>query len=149
MALNLAGFRAEYVIGVTVIDDQHKQFFSMLDTIATKVADLYAPLEDEVERRAVLTVMEELRDYALVHFRTEEALMRDSNFPDLRPHRREHDRFIAEVLRLLGELECGTAHAPIHIRNFMHDWYRDHILAMDVQIGKHLEQNGMKKNTEG
>lgn len=128
--LNLAGFTEEYIVGVDEIDDQHREFFTLLDKIGDVVPDLYKPLDDE-EVDDLLDVMYDLRDYALLHFRTEEGYMKEVDYPGLEKQRTEHNRFITDVIRMEAELMNGTAMPAIKVRNFMHDWYRDHILSLD------------------
>jgi len=138
--LNLAGFSAEYVMNIPEIDEQHEHFFDMLGTIAEAVPDMYRPLEeDEVD--AVADVISELRDYALLHFRTEEAYMQEVNYPGLAAQRKEHNRFITDVIRLEADLMKGLSMPAIKIRNFMHDWYRDHIMTLDKPFSDFYNKN--------
>ncbi|MUM76374.1 bacteriohemerythrin [Pseudodesulfovibrio sp. F-1] len=133
--LNLAGFTQEYIVGIEELDEQHKTFFTLLDKIGKAAPDMYRPL-DEDEADAVIDVLNELRDYALLHFRTEEGYMQEIDYPGLAGQKREHNRFITDVIRMERELMNGTAMPAITIRNFMHDWYRDHILNLDKPFGQ-------------
>ena len=45
--LNLAGFTDEYLMDIPEIDEQHKAFFELLDTINGATNDLYKPLSDD------------------------------------------------------------------------------------------------------
>lgn len=135
--LNLAGFKAEYRIDVPELDEQHKTFFDMLRSLEDAVSDMYRPLaEDEID--PVLDVMDELRDYALTHFRTEESMMKDAGYPGLDKQKREHNRFISDLLRMQAEVLNGALVPAMKIRNFMHDWYRNHILKLDKPFGEYL-----------
>lgn len=138
--LNLAGFSDEYLVGVEEIDEQHEEFFTLLDKIATVVPDLYKQLDDD-EVDDLVDIMGELRDYALLHFRTEEDYMKEVDYPGTRKQRSEHNRFITDVIRMEAELMNGSAMPAIKIRNFMHDWYRDHILTLDKPFGDFYKKN--------
>jgi len=138
--LNLAGFKEDYLVEIPEIDEQHKTFFDMLDKIAQVVPDMYKPLDDD-EADELIDVIDELRDYAMDHFRTEEIYMRDVNYPDLAVQKKEHNRFITDVIRMEAELMNGSAMPAIKIRNFMHDWYRDHILNLDKPFSKFYREN--------
>ncbi|ADU63598.1 MAG: bacteriohemerythrin [Pseudodesulfovibrio sp.] len=133
--LNLTGFSEEYLVHIPEIDEQHRTFFTLLDTMGKAVPDLYKPLDDE-GADAIIDVLDELRDYAMLHFRTEEGYMQEINYPGLAKQKREHNRFITDVIRMQGELLNGSAMPAIKIRNFMHDRYRDHILNLDKPFGK-------------
>ena len=138
--INLAGFSEEYVMGIEELDDQHRHFFQLLDKIAEATPDLYRPLEeDEVD--AVIDVIDEMRDYALFHFRTEESMMKEADYPGLTEQKREHNRFITDVIRMEAELMNGSAMPAVKIRTFMHDWYRDHILSLDKPFSEFLNKD--------
>jgi hemerythrin len=133
--LNLAGFTEEYIVGVEELDEQHKGFFTLLDKIGEATPDMYKPMDDDAAD-AVIDVLDELRDYAMLHFRTEEAYMQEIGYPGLAKQKIEHNRFITDLIRMQGELMNGSLVPAIKIRNFMHDWYRDHILTLDRPFGQ-------------
>ena len=128
--LNLAGFTQEYVVGIPEIDEQHETFFDMLAKIGDVVPDLYKPLDDD-EVDDLADVLDELREYAMMHFRSEESYMREVDYPEFSQQKKAHNRFITDVIRMEAELMNGSAVPAIKVRNFMHDWFRDHILSMD------------------
>ena len=138
--LNLAGFTDEYIINIPEIDEQHETFFKLLDKITNVSDDLYKPLDDD-EVDELIDVIDELRDYALHHFSTEEAYMQEVGYPGLAKQKTEHNRFITDVIRHEAELLNGSSMPPITIRNFMHDWYRDHILTLDKPFSDFYKKN--------
>lgn len=138
--LSLAGFTDEYKVGIEEIDDQHKAFFDMLDKIGDIVPDLYKPLDDD-EADELMDITSELRDYALLHFRTEESYMKEVNYPGLEEQKTQHNHFIQDVIRMEAQIMNGSAVPPIKIRNFMHDWYRDHILNLDKPFSDFYKEN--------
>jgi len=138
--LNLAGFSKEYVMEIDEIDEQHETFFEMLAKIDDITPDLYKPMdEDEVDD--ILDIMSELRDYALHHFGTEEGYMQEMDYPGLDKQKAAHNKFITDVIRLEAELMNGSSMPPIKIRNFIAEWYRDHILNLDKPFGKFYKEN--------
>jgi len=138
--LNLAGFSREYLIDIPELDEQHESFFTLLDRIAEVVPDLYRPLDD-ADADALVDVVGELREYALLHFRTEEGYMKEADYPGLAEQKKAHNRFITDVIRMEGEILNGMSVPPIKVRNFMHDWYREHILTLDKRFGEFQKQN--------
>lgn len=138
--LNLAGFTEEYIVDIPELDEQHKMFFDLLTKVGQVAPDLYKVLSDE-EVDDLVDVLDELRDYAMLHFRTEESYMRDTNYPGFAEQKREHNRFITDVIRIEAELMNGSAMPAIKVRNFMHDWYRDHIMELDKPFGEYYNKN--------
>jgi len=137
---SLAGFTDEYLIDIQELDEQHRTFFDLLEKIGATVSDFYKPLDDD-EVDDVIDIMSELREYALLHFRTEESYMQETAYPGLAKQKQAHNRFITDVIRMEAELMNGSAIPAIKIRNFMHDWYRDHILELDKPFGKFYKEN--------
>jgi len=138
--LNLAGFKEEYLMDIPEIDDQHKTYFEMLDKLGDVTSDLYKPLDDD-EVDEVVDILNELRDYAMLHFRTEETYMKDVNYPGLSAQKKEHNRFITDVIRMEADLMNGSIVPLIKIQNFMHDWYRDHIMNLDKPFSEFYSKN--------
>lgn len=128
--LNLAGFSKEYIIDIQEIDEQHEQFFDMLGKIDSVTDDLYRPLEDD-EVDDLLDIMNDLRDYALHHFGTEEGYMQEVEYPGLKAQKKAHNKFITDVIRMEAELMNGSAIPAIKVHTFMAEWYREHIISMD------------------
>ena len=138
--LNLAGFASEYLMDIPEIDEQHKTLFGLLDTIGNATDDLYKPLSDD-EVDDIIDVLDEFRNYALLHFRTEESYMQEIDYPDLPKQKNEHNRFITDIIRLEAELLNGSSMPAIKIRNFIHDWSRGHILEQDKPFGDFYKEN--------
>ena len=138
--LNLAGFKDDYLVNIPEIDEQHKTFFELLDKIGTVTPDMYKPLDDD-EVDEIVDILDELRDYAMLHFRTEESYMREVDYPGLDAQKKAHNRFITDVIRLEADLMNGSVVPAIKIRNFMHDWYRDHIMDLDKPFSEFYNKN--------
>ncbi|BCS90062.1 bacteriohemerythrin [Pseudodesulfovibrio sediminis] len=132
--LNLAEYTKEYVIGIEELDEQHQSFFEMLTKIDAVAPDLYRPM-DEDEADDILDILGELRDYALHHFGTEEGYMQEVKYPGLKAQKAAHNKFITDVIRMEAEIMNGSSMPPIKIRNFITEWYGEHILTMDKPFG--------------
>lgn len=137
---NSADFKKKYTIGIPELDEQHETFFTLLNTITGVARDLYSPL-DEDEADDLVDVLGEVREYALLHFQTEEDLMREAGYHGLEGQEEAHARFISDLTRMEAEVMNGTAIPAIKIRNFVHDWLRDHILELDREFGEFHKKN--------
>lgn len=141
-ASNSVGFTEEDLLGIPEIDDQHENIFSMLAKIDTVGNDLYTPLDDE-EVDDLLDILYDTRDQLMHHFDREEALMEEVEYPDIEEQQDAHAKFIVDLGRMEGELMNGSAMPPIKIRNFLHEWCREHIDSMDKKFG--IFYNNTKK----
>jgi hemerythrin-like metal-binding protein len=80
---------------------------------------------------ALPSIVDELREYAHFHFPIEEALMSDTDYPDLRAHIREHGSLIKAVHSLGLYLSAGQSIDPQAIMELMKDWVVTHIALRD------------------
>lgn len=138
--LNIGGFTKEYLLGIPEIDEQHETFYNMLAKVGESVSDMYKPLDDD-EVDALIDVMGQLRDYALIHFGTEESYMKEVGYPGLAEQKKEHNRFLSDVIRMEAELMNGSSIPAIRVHNFVHQWYREHILEHDKPLGEFYKNN--------
>ncbi len=84
---SLAGFTDEYLIDIQELDEQHRTF-SIFSKNRCHGIRFYKPLDDD-EVDDVIDIMSELREYALLHFRTEESYMQETAYP-ASPNRSRH-----------------------------------------------------------
>lgn len=136
-----ADFSAPLELGIPEIDQHHEEIYSLLKRIGTTSADAYRPLDDD-QVDAVLDILSELRDAAMVHFGIEEAYMVEADYPDHDDHATAHEHFIDDLSRYEMELMNGSAIPPVTIRASMADWYNEHILGMDKPFGDFYKKSG-------
>lgn len=139
--LNLAGFTKEYITDINEIDEQHQEFFDMLSKIESTFPDLYQPLDDDGVDDLV-DILSGLRDYSLHHFGIEEGYMQEVDYPGLKAQKVAHNKFITDVIRMEAELMNGSSMPPIKVRNFISEWYREHIINLDKPFGEFYNKNG-------
>lgn len=78
------------------------------------------------------------------HFETEEALMKQNDFPMYRLHKGEHDKILQEARRT--EMEWRNRRDAESLREYFEeeigDWLHRHILAMDTPLADYLAGRG-------
>lgn len=126
-----------FEVGVKSIDEQHKRLVEMLNSLSKAIGENHG-------KEAVMGIVEEMKDYAVYHFRTEEEAMEAKNYPKRSPHKQEHDTFIEQVLDAADALESGGKLTPQEVWTFLHDWLVEHILESDKALGQHLSAQGMQ-----
>ena len=78
-----------YLLGIPMIDNQHKKFFVILDNLVT--------LNQKQEKSEMHSLINELQNYVIYHFQTEEDLMVKSQSPNIELHVMEHELFRKKV----------------------------------------------------
>ncbi len=127
-------FTKDCCLGVEQIDEEHAKLFYLINTALEKIADSTATLDD------AKALVDELRDYARVHFEHEEAYMQEQNDPELPGQKREHAAFSAKMDSMYGdlkELDESLAKAAMQeLVDFLAKWLYRHIISSDIMIGK-------------
>ncbi len=115
-------------IGVTKIDEQHKQLISLSNSL---IQAMTIGKGNEV----LTTLFEELKAYTLYHFEDEEKYMASMNYPQLENHKVIHTKLIEQVDTFRNELLAGEV-TPNQALDFVNDWIIEHIMDVDAQIGE-------------
>lgn len=132
----ILSWQESYSVGVGCIDAEHKQLISMINRAF-----------DDSKTETDMTILERLaadmRMYAMVHFATEEELMKEYEFPHSEKHIDNHKRFLNKALEAEKAVESGKDTNPIEFVNFLADWLSGHILEVDKDLGAHLNAKGV------
>ncbi|MBK9160649.1 MAG: bacteriohemerythrin [Nitrosomonadales bacterium] len=118
--------------GIAIIDEQHERLAQLLNRLSSHVA--YK--SDNLELDAIF---DELADYAVYHFQTEEAIWHE-HFGEEQlkdEHLEIHDSFSTTVLRLKNNKDNKPAEVIIaEILSFLTRWLASHILETDRHMAK-------------
>ena len=113
-----------FSVGIQKIDEQHKKFFSITNL-------LFDSMRGAQDRDVVGSVLKELQQYVVYHFKAEESLMKMYNYPNMNAHKQEHDGAIHTVNKLVLDYERGVQTVDIELLKFLSDWIQSHILQVD------------------
>jgi hemerythrin len=121
----------EYEVGVALIDQQHQKLFE----IANRAYELLTDEWRTDKYDDIIAILEELRDYALFHFNTEEEYMISSGYRRFLSHKVEHDDFKEELSTVdLYKLDADQNAYLSNILDFVVTWIENHILKVDKRI---------------
>lgn len=122
-------WKDEYETGVPIIDEQHKHLFE----IGNSAYELLNNTLTIDKYDKIIHVIEELRDYAVFHFKYEEEYMLSINYKKFLSHKVEHDEFIKRVdevdLTLIDESQNEYI---LSLLQFVYKWISEHILVKDL-----------------
>lgn len=128
-------WKEDYVIGVSEIDVQHKELFNI-------AARAYAVFQDAFridKYDEIVMILEELKEYAVYHFKSEEEYMEKVGYRKLFSHKVEHEDFIAKVTSVdLKKVDENQEKYLLDILNFIVEWTANHILRKDKEITSSL-----------
>ena len=124
-----------YLLGIPMIDNQHKNFFVILDNLET--------LNQKQEKSEMHSLINELQNYVIYHFQTEEDLMVKSQSPNIDLHVMEHELFRKKVEEFHHSYYNNNAELLNEMISFMRKWLIIHISGTDAEYADSI------KNTLG
>lgn len=131
--------------GLPKVDEQHHKLVQLLNLLASHVT-----FQTDIPR--LNSIIDELVDYTVYHFQTEEAIWHEYLAGDSleSKHLAVHDSFTATILKLKAEKDTKSAETIIEeVLSFLARWLAAHILeddrymamvVRDMQSGMSLEQ---------
>ena len=122
-------------IGIAKIDRQHLEFVKIIN-------DFHGEIVSDHGVEVLENVFDSLFDYARLHFRDEEILMRKHNYPGLADHKSEHQLLLEELEKQTNAC-LGVDHPhPEIVLQFLRKWLIEHVNDLDVEMGKFLVLKG-------
>lgn len=118
-------------LGIDAIDEDHKALMGYVNK-------LNQSLNLKALDHSQTTILQELTDFAKVHFNREETLMSQHNYPELPMHKKEHARMLHTLLDLKKEFESGDLVILVDIVAFTKNWWFEHFLREDIKYKKYL-----------
>ena len=116
-----------YSVGNEVLDSQHKELIELVNEVNGD-ADL-------------AEVLEGLRHYREVHFRTEEDLLQAADYPDLEEHRKFHDAFRSWLDGVMAAHRTGHDDDAVrwNVHHYLCVWLANHLLVHDKAFAPWLK----------
>ena len=120
-----------YLLGIPMIDNQHKNFFVILDNLET--------LNQKQEKSEMHSLINELQNYVIYHFKTEEDLMVKSQSPNIDLHVMEHELFRKKVEEFHRSYYNNNAELLNEMISFMRKWLLIHISGTDAEYADSIK----------
>lgn len=118
-----------YLVGVSEMDDTHREFVNLVDDLLQSTADEFR------------TKFLELLEHTRAHFRHESKLMRDSGFPPTQIHEEEHERVLNAFELAESKLQSNDPAPAMELVRQLPNWFSLHAATMDRALGFHLQQS--------
>lgn len=120
--------KEEYYLGVDAMDAEHKKLFEIAESAYKLLNDEF--IIDKFDY--IVKIIEELRDYAEVHFSHEEAYMESIQYKKIFSQKIEHQEFIGKLNQInWEEVEKDQEKTILNLLEFLNDWLVNHILYTD------------------
>ena len=135
-------WKKEFELGISTIDDQHKKLLE----IGNRINDLLISHEDDDDNYdEIFSVVEELKDYTIYHFKTEEDLFIKYKYPEYDLHKVEHDDFSAYIESVdLDSIDENQKQFLKELLGKIVQWVFKHIITTDFMYKDYLLKLGMR-----
>ncbi len=127
----------KFSVNVREIDEQHKKLFAMINSLQEAMV---ANKGREVQK----AVIDEMVEYAILHFDTEEQYMKRFAYPGYTTHHAEHVAFTAKAADLKKRVEAVGFVLSLEILSFLKDWLQNHILVTDKRYSAYFNEKGLR-----
>ena len=127
----------KYSVSISMIDEEHKKLIGILNkVIFTK--------EHNDKPGELMDVLMEMTNYALTHFKMEEAYMKEFNYSEYQDHKEEHRGFYTEAISYYDKLIKGDYQIANEIIEYLKWWLVNHIQVTDKKYIACFNENGLK-----
>lgn len=119
-------WKDSYTVGNARMDAQHKGLIELINVLRDKTR--------------VEEALRKLELYIAEHFRQEELLLEEAEFPDIEKHKEQHKAFEAWLKNRRDDFDAGRGGATAHldIQGYLKIWLVNHILFTDMAYRKYL-----------
>lgn len=124
-------------VGVRAMDDQHGILMDAMN-------ELRLALVRGAGREQVSKLLDQLIEFARMHFASEEQLMEQTGYPGLAEHRKLHHTILAQILESAHRLQYGEGVEMQSLLCYLRDWFLQHIEESDHQYGPWLNERGIE-----
>ncbi len=129
-------WRDEFRVNISDMDKHHRLLFE-------KANKLHDVIGSGGENDALMEALNFLVDYTQYHFKEEEEMMRANNYPEYESQRKEHEKFVKDVLKLKEQINGNDINDYIKVLEFFKEWIINHILTADRKYGPFLNIKGI------
>ena len=122
-----------YNVHHELIDSQHRIFVMILNKLILNITK-------GVSKEDMFRILDELEKYAEFHFRSEENVMYECQYPGLSNHEQIHSEILHE-LHVLTERLAEDRGRPEDIVEMLRKWFFSHVLNEDSHISQYVRDH--------
>ncbi|MBF0144692.1 MAG: bacteriohemerythrin [Magnetococcales bacterium] len=125
------------LVNIGEADRQHRYLVDLVNRI-------YAAVKSGQIAHGLETLVPELVEYTVNHFKFEEDLFAQHGYPEAAGHKKAHEKLIQQVGEFLAKLKGGGDHTlAFELLGFLKSWLNDHIIGTDTRYGRWLNERGV------
>jgi hemerythrin-like metal-binding protein len=127
--------------GVDEINNHHRKLVEIINKLNDSITNKSYELE-------INGIFDELVEYTIYHFSSEEKFMEEVGYEDLENHKRQREKFVDRLQRFKYRSFDAIRETSIDLCSFLAGWIVAHILHNDKHIAKYVEKSGTSYRSE-
>jgi hemerythrin len=136
------GWERHYSLGIEAIDAQHR-------TIMDKFNVLYQAILGGEGQEKIALLIDDLIEYAQVHFRDEEELFTRHGYPKAEGQKAAHSSFKAKADAFRDSYLKDPRINPLEVVEFLKDWIENHVLTLDMEYKEFMVRLELMRKIQG
>ena len=125
-----------FSVKVGKIDNQHHELVNMLN-------NLNDAMKTGKSKDNMSGILDNMVDYAAVHFALEEKYFDQFNYLKAFAHRKEHAKFVKKVMEFKDGFDNGHMMLSLDVMSFLKEWLVSHINGIDKDYTQCFNENGL------
>ncbi|HHB93168.1 MAG TPA: hypothetical protein ENK59_08170 [Thioploca sp.] len=124
----------DLAINHTTIDSQHQELFIGMKSLMLSISK-------NQSYKDIVELIQFLKNYAIVHFSTEETYMKQNNYSFYTVHKNQHEKFMDNLQNITNyhENNGSNLYLTLCIKEELIEWFIKHINNHDRQLGIFLK----------
>ncbi len=128
----------DYSVNIKEIDEQHKKLLELFNI-------LFKEMISGKGATVLGTLLDDLIEFATLHFDTEEKYMLEYEYPEYEEHKKEHDILKQRATEIRERLlNKELAPLSVHTLELLKEWINNHLLKMDNKYISFFNQKGLR-----
>jgi len=123
----------QYLTGLSEVDEQHQRLFALVNRLHENVVN------GEPQSSAGV-ILDELIEYTVEHFATEEKRFQAEDYPQYDEHKKEHDLLTRQALELQEKFRANQIMVTFDLLDFLSDWLKKHTTDSDLKYAQFTRQ---------
>jgi hemerythrin-like metal-binding protein len=136
--VNAFVWKAQYVLGVDEMDDEHK-------ILIEKINNLVNGINQNVSVSKIQNLFSDLAGFTKKHFADEEAYMESIDYPELNGHKQIHHNLLAKVGEFGKTINTGSFDS-VALVAFLNDWLVKHIMGVDMKYARYSDNRAIESH---
>lgn len=133
MAMAHVEWKREFETGIALVDEQHRNLVEIINRF-----------DDAIHKgkgsKHANEILDQLIGYTQEHFASEERLMAEVDYPQLKLHQSQHRQLLQKVERFQFDFNAAGRRITSELHEFLGYWLVTHILRDDCAFGVSFTQ---------